>query len=434
MASSKRSFSNFRDSNEFPFSIENGNIIYPNLYSKINNSDRFRFWNIYAELKKNNTKMNIENEFIDIDYFKEFEKTNKGLKIYIYTEYGVMKGKTTLSEPTIIDIGKNLNKKNETSIITQSLIHMRNLYLKRIKSGYMLDLNKTDNNIYPMALHEYKKFKRYVKYPCYIQPKLDGIRITATINQETDDVKLLSRRLNDIYGFDNIKNEVNEILKDNKNLILDGEFYNHDMNLQQISGIVRHQDVDYELKNQLYFYIFDCIDLENNLTFNERYNMLISLFKKTKHLKFLILTETILTNNEKESDILYNSFISKKYEGIIYKNLDATYEYSNIKEIRSYQFLKRKLQHTDEYQIVGFEQGIKGKDVGAIIFIMKTPNGHEFKSVPNMTLDDRKTMYNLAKQKFDKLFKNKMATISFDDYSKDNIPLRSKFITIRDYE
>jgi hypothetical protein len=65
---------------------------------------------------------------------------------------------------------------------------------------------------------------------------------------------------------------------------------------------------------------------------------------------------------------------------------------------------------------------------------MQTKDGKEFKSVPNMSLDDRKEMYTLAKKNFNELYKNKMATISFDDYSNDNIPLRSKFITIRDYE
>jgi len=43
-------------------------------------------------------------------------------------------------------------------------------------------------------------------------------------------------------------------------------------------------------------------------------------------------------------------------------------------------------------------------------------------------------MYKLALENFDSLFKNKLATIKFDEYSKDNVPLRAKFIAIRDYE
>jgi hypothetical protein len=65
---------------------------------------------------------------------------------------------------------------------------------------------------------------------------------------------------------------------------------------------------------------------------------------------------------------------------------------------------------------------------------MSTDDGHTFKSVPNDTLINRKKMYKLALEHFDTLYKNKLATIKFDEYSKDGIPLRAKFIAIRDYE
>ncbi len=65
---------------------------------------------------------------------------------------------------------------------------------------------------------------------------------------------------------------------------------------------------------------------------------------------------------------------------------------------------------------------------------METLDGKEFKSVPNMTLEERKEMYKLAEEDFDNLYKGKLATISFDDYSEDLVPLRAKFISIRDYE
>lgn len=438
MASTKRSLSDFHNKEEFPFSINNGRIEFPKLFSKTNKSKNIRFWFIYAILKQKKNDFEIDIDFIDIENFKEFNIRNKNLSIYIYTEYGVIDGKLTQTTPTILETGKNLDKKNETTIITQSLIQMRSLYLKKMKTGYMLDLDeiKLSNtiNIYPMALHDYKKFGRHIEYPCYIQPKLDGIRITGSYNKENDKVTLLSRRLHDIYGFENIKDEIKILLKNNPNIIVDGEFYNHSLNLQKISGIVRQQDINHKDKLNLQFYIFDCIDLKNELTFQERIVKLYELFNNSPNLKYLVLTETIIVNSEKESDDLYNKFIKEKYEGIVYKNALAKYEYSEIKELRSYNFLKRKLHHDAEYEIVGYESGEKGKDKGAIIFIMKTLDGKEFKSVPNMSLEERKKMYKLAKENFDNLYKGKLAIISFDDYSEDQIPLRSKFITIRDYE
>lgn len=433
--SSKLSYSNFNDNNEFNFTIENNiKIKFPKLFSKLNNSNKTRFWKIYAFLLNSNTKekININKSFTNLNKFNELVNNYTNLQINIYTEYGQQDGKITITEPTIIINGKNIGKTNETSIFTQSLIHMRNLYLKKIKSGYELKISDIDDKkLYPMALQVYDKYKKYIDYPCYIQPKLDGIRLTAKI--ENENVILLSRRLNNIIGFDFIEHEIKLLLEDEPNIILDGELYNHNLSLQDISGIVRSENQDNKEKFQLQFYIFDCIDLNNNLTFEERYFKLKELFKH-KRFKYLVLLDTIKINNEKESNNYFKQFVDEKFEGIIYKNSNAKYEYSNYKEIRSKQFLKRKKGYDDEYKIVDFTTGKNGKDKDAIIFIMETENSKLFRAVPNDTLENRKNMYKLALAKFDILYKNKMATIKFDEYSNDNTPLRAKFITIRNYE
>jgi len=432
--SSKRSYSNFLDSEEFQFTIDNNyKIRFPKLFSKLNNSNKIRFWEIYAFLLNKKEKINLTSELTNLETFNELKLIYPKATMYIYTEYGQVNGKVTITEPTIIIEGKNLGKSNETSILTQSLIHMRNLYLKKIKSGYSLKIaNITTDNIFPMALQVYDKHKKHIKYPCYIQPKLDGIRLISKI--ENSEVKLMSRRLNEFIGFNFIKEEIKLLLENDPDILLDGELYNHELSLQQISGIVRSEDENYEDKLKLKFYIFDCVDLQHHsLTFSERYEKLKELFRH-KTFNYLILTETIKIHNEKSSDEYYKDYIEDGFEGIVYKNLDAKYEYSNYKEIRSYQFLKRKKGYDAEYPIIGYERGIHGKDTDAIIFIMKTESGKEFKAVPNDTLKNRKKMYKQALENFDSTFKNKLATIKFDEYSNDNVPLRAKFISIRDYE
>jgi len=431
--SEKLSYSNFLDKNEFSYNINDGKIVFNTLKSKVNKSDKYRFWKIYCILKNNNTEFEINNELIDINKFKEFNILYTNLNVYIHTEYGVINGKITKTEPTIISTGKNINKKNETTILTQSLIHMRNLYLKKKKSGYYDKINTiSDLNIYPMALQVYNKHKKNLIYPCYIQPKLDGIRLFSKYNTSDGEIELLSRRLNIYTGFDFIKNEIEILLKDNHDLILDGELYNHDLNLQNISGIVRNEKNN-DNKEKLQYYIFDAFIQNNNQSFCDRFELLRLKFNTYTDFKYLILVDTTLVNNEKESDLLYKHYITDKYEGIVYKNKDAIYEYSTIKEIRSMQYLKRKKTYDAEYPIIGYEEGINGKDKGAIIFIMETEDKNQFKAVPNMPLKKRKELFIQAKKDFNR-FKNKLATISFDEYSEDKIPLRPKFITIRDYE
>lgn len=425
MASTKRSFDDFLNKKEFNFYIENGIIKFPKLYSKCNNNEKIRVWEIYAIMYNNDKKTIMSNKIINKENFEIYSQ-NKKLYIHIITEYGLIDGVITKTEPTKITYGKNIGKKNETTIITQSLIHMRNLYLKKIKAGYYNSFQEENTNLYPMALHLYNKNKHKIKYPCYIQPKLDGIRITA--KYENNEVQLLSRRLNSIFGFDEIKQELKTIFRIIPDIIIDGEFYNHFMNLQQISGIVRHQNEHSEDKLSIKYYVFDCFTDKNN-KFENRISVLNSLYNID--FKFIVLTPTILVNTEEEGDYYYKRFVDDGYEGAVYKNKDAFYESSTIKEKRSYNFLKRKKHYDAEYKIVDFEQGRNGKDKGAIIFTMETENGKTFKAVPNMSLNERKKIFIHAQNNFE-MYKNKMATISFDEYSNDNVPLRAKFISIRE--
>lgn len=431
--SKKLSFSDFLNKEEFPFIINNGILSFPTLYSKVNNSDNLRFWEIYCILinKTINKTINITTDLFDINTFKKKFINNKDINVLIYNKYGLINGKHTITEPTVINIGKNIGRSNETNIITQALINMRSLYLKKIKSGYVINKSNIDDNqyIYPMALQTYKKFKDKLNYPCYIQPKLDGIRCIILYDKKSDKIKILSRRLHELYGFDFLKNEIKEFLGYDDHIILDGELYCHGMPLQQISGIVRNEKNNKD-KQLLKFYLFDCIDVQHRLTFRERLTIMNTKFNETLNPKFIILTDTMLINNENEGDKLFKQYLKKKYEGIVYKNVNALYEYSTIKEKRSYNFLKRKNHHTEEYPIEKYTEG-KGGNKGAIVFIMKTNTGKLFNVVPNATLEERKKMFLLAQKDFNKYYYGKLATIAFDDYSSDNTPLRAKFITIR---
>ena len=285
----KRSYINFLDKNEFKYTIEDGKIHFNKLLSKINKSKNVRFWKIYAILKNNNLVLNITEELIEINNFNSLKAINNNLKLFIYTEYGLINGKITKTEPTIIDKGKNINKSNETSILTQGLIYMRNLYLKKQKSGYNINIDLIEqNDIYPMALQIYSKNKKHIKYPCYIQPKLDGIRLIAKYNNNKTDIILQSRRLNEYIGFEFIEEEIKILLNDNKNLILDGELYNHNLDLQNISGIVRNEKSNKD-KNKLQYYIFDCFEINKNDTFEDRIQLLQVKFNLFTQFKYLII-------------------------------------------------------------------------------------------------------------------------------------------------
>jgi len=432
MTSSKRDFQEFNNKEEFNFTIDNGVIRFPTLYN-IDSKERVRIWDVVIELKSDIKQIDIINKYISNDEVNKLKQTYNNLRTEIYTKTGIVDMKITKSASTIIKDGKNISKSNETNIITQALIEARSKYLKKMDSGYSLTINKTKESKqklpYPMALHRYDLHGHKVKFPCYIQPKLDGIRLMAYYDKEIDNVVFKSRKLKDINGFNYIKDELKSKLKKYPNIFLDGELYCHGLELQVISGIVRNEEKSATNK-MLSFNVFDCFDTTNpTWKFNDRMCFVNKLIETHKY-SISVLTEEV--NDEEQGNKLYKKYIDIKYEGIIYKNKDGLYKYSFDKEHRSYDVLKRKQQFDAEFKIVSYTTGTKGKAVGCIVFIMTTKQGKTFHVTPNITYEEQKRMFKIAEECFDTEYKGKMAKIRYDDLSKDGVPLRAKFIEIRD--
>jgi hypothetical protein len=92
----------------------------------------------------------------------------------------------------------------------------------------------------------------------------------------------------------------------------------------------------------------------------------------------------------------------------------------------------------DEYEVVGFDQGSKGRDKGAIIWVCKNSDGESFNVTPkNITYEERYKLFKEAKQNngkgFDEKFKGRMMTVEYEDLSADNIPLRAKAVGFREH-
>jgi ATP-dependent DNA ligase len=161
-----------------------------------------------------------------------------------------------------------------------------------------------------------------------------------------------------------------------------------------------------------------------------------------KKINCLVQVETILVNTEKEQDDLYKKFLKEKYEGIIIRNADSLYLTSatkNSTKIRSKYVLKRKMRYSDEFEVVGYTQGTKGRDIGAIMWICQTHDGSkQFNTTPkNTTYEERYKLYKLANsnngKQFDKLYKGRMMTVEYEDLSKNKVPLRAKSIGFREH-
>jgi hypothetical protein len=90
-----------------------------------------------------------------------------------------------------------------------------------------------------------------------------------------------------------------------------------------------------------------------------------------------------------------------------------------------------------EFKCVGFTQGDKGKDKGAIIWICEH-NGQTFNVLPkSMTYEVRYKLFRFLSKdgNFDRYLLGQQLTVEFDEYSKKTgFPLRAKAETFRTYE
>jgi DNA ligase-1 len=384
---------------------------------------KVRQWSIIINLFDSN------NNQIDIN--DETQEVPKDAYTTYHTSNGYIGMTITKSEDTIVKVGKNIGRKNETNVLQQAVKNARSKYNLKMNSGYSLELKENTKKVpFPMAVKPWKNESKKLVYPLYVQPKLDGIRMIAILVD--NEVQIYSRRLHDVPGFDSLKSELYtqfmSLDEADRSVIIDGELYAHGMHLNEISGIVRNESTDEINKCKLQYHIFDCFDTSRpNLTFEDRYKI-IEKFCENKG-KYTVLTKTKKVNNAEAADDFYFKVIGKGYEGIIYKMANKPYEYSFDREKRSSMYQKRKKQDDAEFEIVDFTSG-KGKDADAIVFILKVKDGLTFNCVPNGTYTYRKELYKKATEDFNNTFKGKLAKVIYDDISSDGVPLRGRIVQI----
>ena len=476
MASSKREFSNFEKfPGDFIIIDKNRLYVFPEVIYK-DSLGRTRSWKIFIRLLESKTgnlptrgKINWDlhsNSSVNIhkDHYKNVSST---IISQFWTEQGIINGTKdytiTRSIPTYITKGKNLGKINETNVFTQALITARSKYLKQVEQ-HAAD---TTDRVFPVAVHKYdakpKSKERHIVYPCIVQRKLDGGRAVAYFDSKTSLPILYTRKLKNLAGNTHIVESLKQfykiINKKYPGAYLDGELYKHGLSLQQISGIMRREGgsktTTREQKQnpntpqiKLEYHIFDIffpfVETKVSMHLNERIKILDWVFKQAMEnnvdTTYLKLVETFIAKDSKDETLLYDKFLEEKYEGSIVKNMASPYEFGTHREIRSYQMRKRKPRYSDEYEIVGFTEGVQGKDKGAIIFIMKT-KGDKVKKIPSIQFNsapvgiDYEDRYKLFREMTDKKFnseyKGKMMTVEYDDISEEGVPLRAKAKVVR---
>lgn len=430
----------FKDFRKFPGKVIDNVYTFPTLWTK-NVKGTPLFWNMYVALlpaKKYNFAHNWDRnslKFLPIEDEYYNSKQTPALSSIVaitFTERGQENGVRARRPATIINTGAKglIGKANERNVFTQALINARSEYEKCISKGYSTSKNSDKSNslYYAMAAHSYKDKEDKVAYPCYSQPKLDGVRCITCMKDGV--ILRYSRDHNSWPGYESFDKYLMPIFKEHPDLHFDGELYLHGKRLQEITGTARNLVKSFNLE----YHVFDVFYGNNlNMPFYERLACLSTL--ANAHTippeSGIKLVETREINNREELDTAYRDYIAHHYEGQMIRNRDGKYETSKFGEIRSNMLLKRKKLFDAEYKLVRAEAATKGRAVGTFIGVFVNAIGKEFNAVfKGMTMEEQRNLYNQYVAD-PKSFIGQLYTIDYEDLSEDQVPLRPKIKAIR---
>jgi DNA ligase-1 len=317
--------------------------------------------------------------------------------------------------------------KGKKTLLEQALQDAKRKYTNKMeKEGYIHDKKKlTDGShviVRPMLAHTFaveslKKRGKTITFPCYIQPKLDGIRCISYLKD--GHVVMESRKGVAFNYMDNIRNDIGKILKKKPDLYLDGEIYTHNLPFEVISGLVRLKDKITDSQklsmNKLQYSVYDCINITNlDVGFKDRNIILTSLLgtaKKHKHKNVIpVLTQLITTPEEVRKK--HDEFVEQGFEGLMLRNINSKYEIDK----RSKDLQKFKDFKEEEFKITGYHQGT-GNDNGCIVWECETKEKKKFSAEPIGTREHRRQLF-----KDGDSYIGNLLTVKFFSYTKDGIP------------
>lgn len=336
---------------------------------------------------------------------------------YIVT-YGQVDGKLQEAE-VIVPSGKNIGKANETTVSEQVQLEAKSLWQKQIDKGYGETASATAKAefIRPMLAQSYDKHAKKIVFPCYAQPKFDGCRALF------HNGKLYSRKGKEFTSVPHIIEQINQFYHANKDLVLDGELYNHNDTFQDLISFIRREEPSKETE-VIEFHIYDAFYPGIESEFRVRNDLVNSIFKNEKIGPSLKQVKTIVVKDKDEVDEFHDECVGDGYEGIMLRNTSGYY----LMDKRSYDLQKVKSFTDAEFEIVGFERN-KGRQSNQCTIICKTAEGKEFGAKPMG--DEAKREWYL--DNINSLI-GKMATVKYFELSEDNIPRFPILLSVRDYE
>lgn len=390
---------------------------------------------------------------------------------FIYVEHGQVNGKLQETRDLVSE-GKNPGKANETTPVQQAEKEALAKWVKAKKKGYVESIEDAqagivdaviEGGIEPMLApnKSYPKddlLEKSIVYPCFFQPKLDGMRCIAII--ENGKCTMWSRTRKRINTVPHIVTSLEKALPGHHRIVLDGELYSHALKdrFEDLISILRDEksaitqaeaerdripdEMIGSTQGLTYldaeYHVYDCLHYQpdalpenvpqtDNVSspFSAR-NIFVDLvlgnLPQDAPVKRVV---TLRARSLSDLKAHYEQALVDGYEGGMARNADAPYETGR----RSKHLQKMKEFQDAEFKIIGAEDG-RGKDAGTVAkFICVTDEGKEFRCRLKATYVRRRALFNAPEE-----WRDKQLTVTFKRWTSDHIPYIPIGKTLRDYE
>jgi ATP-dependent DNA ligase len=317
--------------------------------------------------------------------------------------------------------GKNIGKANETTAHQQAVVEAKSKVNKKIVEGYTvvtatgcldnLELKSALKSPLPMLAANWgDQCSKALGHKVFIQPKLDGIRCIA--NAHTGE--LFSRKGEPILSTPHVTEAILALKIPKEIVWLDGELFNPDLVLQEITAIVRTQKKLHPNYNLIDYHVYDCVDFGCKLPFEMRSAKLCNILSMddnaaVKRVPTICFKQLSVEDCDDETTRL----IDLGFEGAIVRLAHSKYEIDK----RSNSLLKVKRFMQEEFPIVSLNKEKHKETLGT--FTLRLPNGNTFDSTPKMPDESKQQIWD---ERNITDWTDYVATVKFHGYSKDGVP------------
>jgi DNA ligase-1 len=315
---------------------------------------------------------------------------------------------------------KNTAKSNATTPSEQAEKEAEAKHTLQLKRGYFLTREEALNSVAwePMKCQDYKDYAHKVSFPCYIQPKLNGLRMMIT-----SDGMAFSKSGEPYTLPEHIKKDINDLKV--RGLLkhgLDGEIYAglNSLSLQEIISAFRKPN---ENTKKLNLWVYD-IPVAN-MTFVERLKQLFEVAQATGVLQNIKMNKTIKIYSWEDGNNAYTGWVKGGYEGAVYRNSQGLYEHGK----RSYDVIKRKPRLTAEALVHSVKKDKSGQGILSCVAVNGVQEGVAFKCLMKKDADND-INYRLYENAC--TLTGKHVEYEYEELSDKNIPTKPCGVRVRE--